>query len=36
VRTIIDAHGGQVSAENNEGPGATVRFWLPIKSAFQR
>ena len=29
-RTIIEAHGGQLWAENNHGCGATLRFTLPI------
>ncbi len=28
-RTIIKAHGGELWAENNDGPGATFRFTLP-------
>lgn len=31
ARTIIEAHGGQISAENSPQGGATVRFWVPIK-----
>jgi len=29
-RTIIEAHGGQLWAENNHAQGATLRFTLPI------
>ena len=29
-RTIVEAHGGQLWAENNHGHGATLRFTLPI------
>ena len=29
-RTIVEAHGGQLWAENNNGHGATLRFTLPI------
>ena len=28
-RTIISAHGGQLSNANNPGPGATFEFTLP-------
>ena len=28
-RTIVEAHGGSIWAENNEGPGATFAFTLP-------
>jgi signal transduction histidine kinase len=28
-RSIVDAHGGRVTARNNDGAGATVGFWLP-------
>jgi signal transduction histidine kinase len=29
ARSIIEAHRGRISAENNSGGGATVRFQLP-------
>ena len=29
VKTFVEAHGGTVAAERNEGPGATIRFTLP-------
>ena len=31
VRSIIDAHGGSVAAENADGGGARFHFRLPIK-----
>ncbi len=30
-RGIVDAHGGRMWAENNEGAGATFRFTLPLR-----
>jgi signal transduction histidine kinase len=31
-RTIISAHGGRLSATNNEGGGASFQFTLPINA----
>lgn len=30
VKTFVEAHGGTVKAERNDGPGATIRFTLPL------
>ncbi|HPN45252.1 MAG TPA: ATP-binding protein [bacterium] len=30
-RNIIEKHGGKISAANNNGPGATIRFTVPAK-----
>jgi len=33
TRTIVQAHGGRLSAENNKGPGASFYFALPVADA---
>jgi len=32
-RTIVEAHGGKITAENNVKRGATFRFTLPVDRA---
>jgi signal transduction histidine kinase len=32
-KTIVEAHGGSIWAQNNEGPGATFAFSLPSGEA---
>jgi len=32
-RTIVEAHGGSIWGQNNEGPGATFAFTLPVAEA---
>ena len=32
-RSIVEHHGGHLRAENNDGPGATFRFTLPLEEA---
>ncbi len=36
ARTIVDAHGGRLTAENNKDGGATFRFTLPVEKAAAR
>jgi signal transduction histidine kinase len=33
VRSIVEAHGGSITAENAEGGGARFHFRLPFKEA---
>jgi signal transduction histidine kinase len=32
-KTIIDAHGGKLNVESEEGKGTTFEIWLPIKKS---
>ena len=34
-RSIIEAHGGELSVTTNNGPGATFQFTLPAETANQ-
>jgi signal transduction histidine kinase len=36
ARTIVEAHGGRLTAANNEQRGATFRFTLPVDRAAAR
>ena len=36
VRTIVNAHGGAVGAENNPAGGASLRFTLPVNREAER
>jgi two-component system, LuxR family, sensor kinase FixL len=36
ARTIVGAHGGRLTAENNADGGATFRFVLPVDKAATR
>ena len=36
ARTIVDAHGGRLTAENNKDGGATFQFTLPVEKAVAR
>lgn len=36
ARSIIEAHGGKILAENNPGGGATLRFTFPVKTSGMR
>lgn len=36
VKTFVEAHGGTVRAESQEGQGTTVRFTLPTRAGFQK